>query len=60
MLFNSLAVSLDISERAVFTSHIYNVISVVRDPCFYIDLFKVRVEKAEECLLIVSKLTKNL
>lgn len=60
MLFTSARVSLDTLEKPNFRAYVHDVIRVLGDPYFYIDLFNKKVRNAEACRLIASKLLKNL
>lgn len=60
MLLIFLAVSLDILIKATSTAQVEEVIRVLRDSCFDIDLCKSRARNGEECRFIASKLIEHL
>lgn len=60
MLLAFLAVSLYILEKTASTTHAEVVIRVLRGPYFDTELIKKKVKNAEDCCVILSKLTKTL
>lgn len=60
VLATSSAFAVDILKKAASTSHTEDLISVLGNPCFDIDLSETIVETAESCCLSVSKLNENL
>lgn len=60
MLLTSPAVSLDLPKKAASKAHFEDGIRVMKDLFFDIDLFNTRVQSAEGCRLIATKLIDNL
>lgn len=60
MVRNSLADCFDGFEKAGCTAHIGDVIRVLRDSCFRINMLSTEVKTAEDCHLVVSELIENL